>query len=227
MVYKKTYRRKRAYRKKKTNYTVGGSVAHLAKRAMQGVKFIKDIINVEYKYFDVAVIPTDIDYNGYVGNLCNPGQGTTAITRNGDSIKLISVDIGGTFYKGSSQTLTIPVRFMLIQGIDERTTPPTGATILQSAGTYQAINSPRHVDYTTFYKVIWDYRTKITPSANDPNSMQHFEHFEKLDHHIKFVTGSTNVESGGIYFCVVSDNSDVGTNVPQIALYSRVRYVDN
>ena len=51
------------------------------------------MVNVEYKYSELNLIPTTVDWLAIQGNFHNIAQGTTSQTRNGDLIKLRSLEI--------------------------------------------------------------------------------------------------------------------------------------
>lgn len=229
MAYKKTYSRKKFSRRsaRKPQYTTAGSVTHLAKKAMEGVKFLKSVINVEYKYNDLSVIPTNLDYGGVVGNF-HQGitQGLTASTRTGDSIKVTSLDIGLTIYKGSTQAGTVPYRLLILRGHDERLTPPIGSSVLASSGTYQAVNCPRAVDTVRNYSVIKEIKGVISSIAGDKDSVHHHEIYISEPGHVKYGTSVNTAEDGGLYYMFISDGA-AATTQPNFAMYARTRFVDN
>lgn len=218
--YKKRRRQRRRFNRK-TKYTVAGSVSHLAKRAFQAAMTVKKLINVEHKYYDVAAVATASDYAGVVYTLNNPAQGTTALTRNGDSIKNTHLMVNLQLYPNGANTR--PVRIMLIRGNNERATNPTGATVLNVSSTNNTIQSPRNLDYSNIYYCLYD--KTFTICNLDSSAITNVEINTPLNHHTHYAAGTANIENGGLYLIIFTDVT--GATAPLFHFISRLRFVDN
>lgn len=194
----------------------------VASTALRVANFVRSVVNVEYKYSDFNLISTNVDFSGITGNFHTITQGTTAQTRNGDSIKCTSLQIRGTFQSASTATGPVFVRFILVQGIKEQGAAPTLDNILTTVGSASVINSLREVNPEQNYKILVDRTYRMNIGTDNQNKA--LELYLPIKHHIKYNTGSTLAASGGLYYFIVSN---VSTNLPTAQFQSRLRFIDN
>lgn len=217
------YRTKRGARRAQFNGQ--NRVMNTAKKALNLAIMTKKLLNVEYKYYDLNGAGVQPSWSGAYVNFNTIGQGTTAITRNGNSIRAKSWMINFILEPGATQTTSEPIRIMLFQGLNEDTLTPSGSTLLTTTGTSSAIISPRNVDNTKDYKVLYDRIIDVGVVA-DGSQVQKRKLFFKLNHKVLYTNGSSGFENGGLYMLAFSQAA-AGTAYPTITYYSRFRFIDN
>lgn len=133
----------------------GGSVASwLAQKAIQGVKYVRKLINVEFKH-------KDLDFNtlnGGLNTVANPhfvdigtmAQGTTNSTRIGNMILAKSLKMSFTINHTSAGSAVQRVRYMLVNYPLNEQTRPTIAELLNTA----LFESPRNIDYIKQFRIM-------------------------------------------------------------------------
>lgn len=221
--YRRRGYRRRGYKPKvKKGTSTFDKVMSVASTALKVANFVRGIVNAEFKYADLNLVPTNVDFNGITGNFHNIVQGTTSQTRNGDTIKLSSLQIRGTLQSASTATGPVFVRFILVQGIKEQGAAPVLDNILTTVGTAAVINSLREVNPESNYKVLMDKTFRMNIGTDNQNKA--IEIYIRPKHHIKYNTGTVNAASGGLYYFFVSN---VSANLPSVQFQSRIRFIDN
>lgn len=217
MAYKRNYRRyKKRYRKytKRVAKTASG-IGWLASKAWQGVKMLKDVVNTEYKYFDINE-STNVDYNGYLPSLCTPTQGDGDGQRDGDRLKMQNLTFRGRLTRnGADATVRV------IIGIDKQSKVSTAADVLESTGASTAGPiSPKNYDKRFQTKILYDRRWNLTtdfPAVNiNINKV--------INTHQQFQAGTTTINSGRLFAIFISN---LNANTPIMQYYSRVTFTDN
>ncbi len=150
MVYKK--RTKRRY--PKTNYYPRASSAlSLASKALYVAKQTKSLINVERKFIDIAetVSPSTA---GNIRSLIEVATGTTNTTREGNSIKLVSLLF--RYYMGINQSATnTTLRVMLVCDKQANQAQFTLSGLLQDSSAQKNIISPLFRDRGQRFRVLY------------------------------------------------------------------------
>lgn len=176
--------------------------------------------NVERKYSDVnatttySSTPTLTLLNGL-------SLGTTSETRNGQSIKMVSMQLRMTGSINASATTT-QVRFIIFRDRQANAAAPTAANLLENS---TGINSPLNLDYGKRFKVYID--KEFMMSLNGTAALR-YEKYMKVIFHVDYNTGNTgtiaDITTNSLYILIMSDQA---TNTPTIAWYFRMRYIDN
>jgi len=200
-------------------------VMDTAKKALNLAIMTKKLLNVEYKYFDATQTGVAPTASGVITTFNTIGQGTTSITRNGDSIRAKSWLINLLMEPGSTQTSSEPVRVILFQGKHEDTLVPTGSILLTTVGTPTVIISPRNTDNTKDFKILYDRIIDVGALA-DGSQVQKRKLFFKLNHKVQYTNGSNGLEHGGLYMAVFTQGGS-STAYPAVSFYSRFRFIDN
>lgn len=229
MAYKR-YRKGGARRyRRKPRYTTMGSAAHLAKKAWGVAKYVKSIVNTEYKVCD-----TDINFQ--CDNLAYDIQLLTGLTqgnnfneRNGNSVLAKSLYINGRIYLGTGFNHAV-VRLMLVEYKSCQGANPAVGDIMVTTTTDQAVNSFRQVGNANSknYKIWWDKRYSLDSDFKDEIFISKYI---KMTHHMKYIgTGSTVASCGaGNFFLLAVSTSTNNAGVFPINFNGKIRtrYIDN
>jgi len=222
MPYKRYKRRpKFGYGRKRASvpwYNRKYNVMDVAKQAWKGVKFIKGLINVEKRYFDVdGTAGTSVSSSGTVIPLSQIAAGNDVNNRSGNSIlaKTIYMRLECAIHASASQT---SVRVMIVKDMMNTGSTPAVTDILQSAGTLLPLN----VDNTSRWQVLLD---KVYTLTVDGIERLAIKKFLPINDHIKFTgTAATDEYKNNMYMLLVSSEP---TNTPSVAYYSRLGFYDN
>lgn len=209
MPYKKRYTKRTA--KKPFRYKAADSIAG----AWKAIKYIKRQINVEHKYADYDAGATVLAA-GTVYPLFNPSQGDGQTQRDGDSVKLQSLNLRMTISHNTSATGSY-IRCIIFRGHQERAVAYTTAMLLQTA----TIDSPKTYENRFRTKILHDQTYNI---SNVGINSKFIRITKKLFGHVVFTPANTTIEDGGLYMLLISNEA---TNVPSANWYSRTTFTDN
>lgn len=193
-------RRRNTYRKRpaKKRPTYVRKVARQeARRAVRST--------VETKFFDTSQSSQAVDnLNGYVVSLTNGiTQGASELQYIGDRINPMGISIRAQFTRADSTQL---FRFIIIQnrggGI------PLITTLLANAGNLTTPLSAYDRDYNDTYRILYD-TTISMDSIRCTTTQRVFKIPGRKLRLLRFNNNSGQIESGGIYICVVSDSGSV------------------
>lgn len=197
---------------------------NLARKAMSGVKFLKSLINVEKKVWDV----TANAQNATSGTsncvwLSGITTGTGYNQRTGMVVKGSSLYFSLKIQMGASETQS-RVRAILFRnkGLNQGATPTT-ADILQNA---TFADSPLNVDNVGDFEILGNHLFILDTVGAGKIRTHKFS--VKLNSHIRWdVSGDliTDTEAGHIFLAIVGDSYT--TNPPIYDFYSRLRFIDN
>lgn len=180
---------------------------------------LKSVINVERKFIDQSGSYTQ-GSTAQTVSLTQIGQGVTASTRNGLSVKATSMNFRSFVRINPSSTGPVNFRVAIVIDTMNAGTVPTYADVFEST----SIVAPLNKENTPRFKVLCDKVFRLTPGAS-ANGLQEFHCYKKLIHHIRYSGGLTTDFREGNMFCVTQ--SDDNTNLPTHQYYSRVNYIDN
>lgn len=203
-----------------------GDAWSLAKRTATGLNEIRKLINVEHKYIDVN-LTTNTSQAGATNYLVPIAQGNGIQERDGDSIKIQSVDLVGTLYRNTSSTANESYRVMLIRDLMNQGADPAVSDILETVGTiyapFQHIDTLNGPDYNSRFTILYD--ELYTLDTYHPTATLHIH--SNHDCHVAFRGTGATVASGGTgaYFLVTVTN--VATNASNLDFSCRIRYTDN
>jgi len=217
--FKRSYRKRPFRRYKKATPKSGMNWASMAKTALKTAKFVKSIVNAEVKHFDIirawgAVQPVA---TWEVTTLNNPAQGTSATTRNGDSIKNKALIVEMEYQQHASASLTFLEQYIIYSKDGSSPTP----TKLFS-DTAQPWISPRASDYYNDYKIV--SARHIIMNAKDFKTSGKASHFVKCFGHTKFIAGTTTIDDGNYWLVTFSNET---ANFPNVAFNTRFTFYDN
>lgn len=201
------------------------SALEIANKALQGVRYMRGMINCEKKYHlaYTNVAPTA---SGTLACLTLIAQGDTAVTREGNSILGRSILLNMDVVKNSNVTDT-KCRIILFQdtgyGVDASTLAVSNILESSLIGTQYAPMAPIAQNTNGRFKVLrnWSF------TLNTNNMTKRIHEFVKIYTHLKFDgTDATaaSLNKNAFYVAMISDQD---TYMPAIELVSKFGFYDN
>lgn len=207
---KKMYRKKRSYRKKKTNW------GNLAYKAFKTAKWVAGLVNAESKYYEATAIATASTYTGALIPLCYPAQGVGASQREGDSIKLKNLTIRGEFvFNGTNAENTRLIIFN-----DKENASTTAGDILEYTGSAVSVYSGKNPNLRFDTKILYDK----TFTLDSSNPIRRFDIVLKCGWHTNFAAGTTTIENNSLKLLFIGQQAAAGATLSFIA---KTTYIDN
>ena len=223
MAYQKRTYRKKTY-KRKTNtawYDKKYSTAQIAKKALDGVKYIKGLVNSEMLHFDSQgfVNQSNVPPLGIVSSIMLLAEGDDVFNRTGNSILLKSVHIKNRLTWNVVTPGTV-FKYWVVQDNQQISdTAPAFSTIFNGRDVLSMMNR----DFLGRFKIL-----KTGEYKQDTTFPQiQFDIYLPLQQHVKFNGPlSTDIQKGGLYF-VTSSSAGVANQQPFLLSDLRVSYHDN
>lgn len=239
--YKKSFKRgiRKASSAVKQRYFKGKGFKNPQLQTMgKDIMYLKSVLNPEKKTFQITntLIPvgqTIGNSNGFYAFDCTPlpAQGTTSVTRNGNSIKLHSSYL--RFQVSQQAAVTNPIRIRIRMDLVKGTPQAVGtwpSTVLEanpfiSGGTIYDYNSNNNADYFGTYKTIFQRQYLIKQdSISGGNSITDIKiplkYFRGKGHHVRFAAdGSVSVSDGQLIVFITADNGNASAAVPVTTLF--------
>lgn len=199
-----------------------GTVVDMAVKAAKGVRYIKNLINVERKFNDTVYSGTAQTTTPVITSLSAISEGSDYNNRDGLSVKPSSLSLRGVVSAQASQTVgNVFVRCMIIRDKEGLGTAPVDSDILESKND---INSPlNHVNGKRF-QVLHDKMYSISDGGGP--SGHAFKAFKKLSGHIRYSNSTTGTREGQLYMLTMSSTA-TAIDEPLVAWYARLRFIDN
>lgn len=224
MAYKKFQKRKRPFKKRgpkgSSLYDRAYGVYNIAKKAYRGVNYIRRLINVEKKFFDVSYGNTGVSSTGAVIPLSQIAQGDSYNTRDGNSVLCQSLQWRAELTANSTSAINV-IRMLIFSDNENRSATPAVSDVLEDL-TAPVISPLLHIVGTRF-NVLCDKCFTLSNTGNSWKTM--VKKFLRHNEHMKYISGTaTDTREGNLYALFISD---AGTNTPTIHFYSRIRYTDN
>lgn len=203
-------------------------VSQMAKDIM----FLKNTINAEKKVFqqylqNALVGQVSANLNGYYFQdiTPNPAQGTTSITRTGNSIKHHSSYIQFQFSQQSAVVSPVRLKIYLIRVVGQSILSPSGTVpqtmfdpnpFISGGSNIYDYNSNRNQDFFQTYKVLACKNVYLAPDNVSgqlmiKNVKMGMKYRDKWNH-VKFSTdGSTAIAAGQLILMIVADSGNIST----------------
>lgn len=238
MAYKRSYRKKRGYKKRvrsnKTKQLVTGhgptalesiasgigNVATLARAVMPAIM----AINTEAKFIDTAASSNITLAAPSIAPLCAMAQGLTESTRIGNS--LLAKDLAIKFrFNTSSSGILNQCRVVIFVDKLQGGTAPTLAQIVQDTS---SILSPFNKNYTDRFTIIKDQIWDLNQSYLAQPIIRTSKFYKKLDFHVRYLgTTSAAASLGPNQIYIMMWTTDAGVSATSGAYYARLNYTDN
>jgi len=227
MVYRRFRKYKKVGRRKPKSgmalaRSYGSKAGALAYKAYRGVKYIKSLINVEKKFFDVA----DNNTRGttpVVISLSNIAQGNDFNNRGGNSILLQSILTRLYIKHDMNKQGADAVRCILFRDNDQRGTDPAASDLLETGSGFTYMTAALNHTVGSRFDVIHDK----TYTVSDQKQTINIKWFKKLNSHVKYTATTGNdaaAYEGALFMLIVSDEN---TTPPTVNLANRIRFTDN
>lgn len=208
------------YKKKESGFAMRKRVYGSAgKQLYRDLKFLKSVINVEYKYRDTSG-DTTYSTTGSVNNLCLVAQGDDSIERNGRSIKLKYLQLRGVCEKHGSANWT-RVRYILFKTRQNQESAPALTDLLTDVDIdsfYEQLNNQES------FTILVD-KTIVLDASQALSKM--FQETIPIDTHV-YYNGTTSSEAscgnGAVYLAILSNEA---TNTPTVTWNARIGFIDN
>ncbi len=215
----------RRYNKRKPRYprlSLANEIS-TAQKALSVALSVKKLINVEFKNHDVSGTTVSVTVAPIIVPLTNIAQGDTTITRDGASLKVMSLRCSYSLNANASAQNTL-VRVMIV--IDRQTNEAiyTGGDLLLDVTSGDNIVSPRNLNNNTRFKVLYDRVHAFTELGVSSN---HRLFYKKLNLKLRFDNAAgaiTSLTQSSMSFVFMSNQS---TNTPTITHANRIRFIDN
>lgn len=208
------------------------SVGSIAKAAWSGVKYLRTLVNSEVHKHDVAPTSQAIGTTATIIQLNAIAQGDTVSSRTGNSIlaKYLAVKMSLAIHGSATNTVVRLIIFIDHQQIAD--TAPGTTDLLNSNSTLA------HIQTNTVgrFEVIKDWFITLDSASRASFTTQLYKNFAGRTQrgryydsgtglHCKFNgTGSTDIQSNGIYFLMLSSEA---TNTPTLTYSARFGFHDN
>jgi len=207
------------------------ATASMAAKALSMAKFLASVINVEHKFKDTVYSRTAIYSTAVITHISGIAQGDGQNARNGDSVKLSSVNLRGLITVGSTiaPTSTVNIRTVRVMLINDKVSdgaPPSLTDILDNSTLPNVYARYNPDNAGGRFRVLYDKRIVVSATTN----CVRFNCYRKLKHHLKFTGGAssqTDASIGHLYVLLVSDDNSIDTNTPEVEFNSCIRYIDN
>lgn len=201
----------------------GKADKYVARTAFSMAKKALMALNVEYKCFDVQVTNGPCTTTPAIVQLTNIPQGDTAITRDGNQIK-ITRNLLRYSISGNSSAADQLIRVMLV--LDQQTNQAiySAADLLQDVSAFDSILSPLNLDNKFRFHVLYDKVHRLTSGANNSvyvNKMFNLQQRIRFDNSTPSIADLT---SQSLSFLCVSNQA---TGSLTVTLFNRIRFVDN
>lgn len=220
--YKRTKRfsRRRKGRGKKAWYMRKYNAYELAGKAWTAAKYLKGLINVEFKKFDVD---SSTATSGAVVHFNGIAQGDSDQTRDGNSVLMKSLLVRGNIVTNGNATST---RCRVIFFIDKQQigdTTPAQSDILDPD--LNQMVAPLNNQTVGRFTILSDKRYSLNLILAGASTSTEYSFFTRLQKHARFNgSAATDIQKNGVYMLFVHDQP---THTPTLHYSSRLKYVDN
>lgn len=227
MPYKRGYKKRsyaRPVKKSSSYYTHGKNALELALKAIAVATATKKLLNVELKAFNITQIATDIpNGSGTIVQLTNIAQGDSAITRDGQQLKLVRQIFRAEIVMSASATNSM-VTVMLVR--DNSTNQAIYATsdIMGATTDILSVISPYNFNNQSRFKILKRWIFKLNSASNTSKIIQYFGSPNLVIRYDDNGNTIASLTKNSISLLFISDET---TNVPTITFFNRFRYVDN
>lgn len=218
--FRKGRRSRRPIRRRRI--TTWGAMSHLARKAMSGVRYLKNLINVEFKTIDKSYNTTY--NNSWSLNLLNGlSKGDDYNSRDGRQIRVKSVQLKWNPTADPEATTDTLLRFIVFIWRSPDGTAPTIDDVLEPGST--AMTRVRSLADRKNTIILYDRVVTLSP---DSYSTKFLQYYRRLDMKTVFNSGDTgsisDIDTGALYCAIVSSDN---VTPPNVAWSSRVRFIDN
>lgn len=194
-----------------------------ASKALALAKHLKTIVNVEFKNHDIQATSDALAITPAITQLTNIAIGDTTNTRDGSSLKLVSLMFNYTLISSAS-AVSSHVRVLLVHDRQTNEAIYVIGDLLQDTSANDNIVSPRNLDNSHRFQVLYDRVHNLSVGGNSTKS---YKFFKKLQLKIRYDNAAAAITSLTQSSLSLVTMTNEPTNVPVITHHIRLRYVDN
>ena len=176
MVYRRSYRRpyrryrRRSYRRRARAPTYG----QIGRKVFRDVQRLKNLINVEFKSH-LHQTNTSPSTSGHVSYVTNIDKGDSISQRDGDQVRLKSIETRGMYTLNASATsTTVRLMWVLVKNVNG-TTPAIG-DIIETLGSTD-VSSLRNLEYRRNVVILKD----MVMVLNSETPKRYVKYYRKMD----------------------------------------------
>ena len=191
-------------------------------RKKQFVKRVQHVITktAEKKFYPVSQLPTAVSEAGILWSLSSVPQGTTDVTREGDQLRLRSIEFN---YQCIVADTTNTMRVIVF--IYKPPAIPTVTDILQGpVSTAVAPLSPYNHDNRYNYQVLHDRLYQLDSVTQLVTKKLKIWKIPNILRKVQYVAGSITLNMNGVYVLAISDSAAV--THPTFGFHSKVNFSD-
>lgn len=220
-IMKRRYKKKRGWKKFRRWTTWGMSNAA---KALIIAKSVKSMMNVEFKRRDTNT-STNIDSDGFLQPLSLIAQGDEDTNRNGNSVKLKSIQYRGKVARNPAGSTTQTLRMILF--IDKLNGAPGVTEPLVSDAPYGVLANPSTISQVRFenrkrYTILKDRTFQVNDESKQTVVLKYYK---KMNMKIEFKDDTTlNALYNNLWLLLISDSAENG---PSWDSEARIRFLDN
>lgn len=178
----------------------------------------------ETKFIDNAVNASTTSYTWSIGDITDPGSGSTDLTRTGSEITVRDVELRyGVYFNPNATAGTAAVRMVIVQSYEDNSASGfSPSRFFYSTGSVYSFQSPYNHDNRRLFKILYD--DVIAISTSGPARVERVVLVKPARKKVRF-QNTTSSGDGHIHVCFVANvNSTPG---PLVDYYSRVNYTDS
>lgn len=212
------YARRKFNRKRRSTawYNKKYSVSQIARKAWNTAKYVKGLINVEKKFFDVNQSGLISGATGTCYPLSQISQGDAYNNRDGNTVRAKSLLIRNEYAMSASSEYDF-IRVLIFTDNQNSGTTPTVLDVLETANSNSPLN---HLNGSRF-TIHRDFKLALKKDLNATQTKTYIN----LNQHLKYSSGTaTDTREGNLY--ILFQPSD-GTNPSSYSYNSRLRFIDN
>ncbi len=221
MPYKKRYVKKKYSR---PGYRACGSmVASDAQKALALAKYLKGIVNVEYKIINTTGTGIAITVAPIITPISNIQIGDTNLLRDGSNLKVVSLRWAYTIVQHASAVAT-SVRCLVVKDNQTNGAIYVGADVLTNLAAGIGINSPRNLDNLGRFSVLYD---KVHTFSDSGSVVAHRRVYKKQQVKLRYSGNAGDITDLSMQSYSLFFLSNETTNQPTITFHNQLRFVDN
>ncbi len=194
-----------------------------AQRALAMAKYLKGIVNVEYKIMNTQNTGTAITVTPIITAITNLQQGDTNTTRDGSNVKVVSLYWRYILLQHASATSTF-VRCMVVVDKQTNETIFEIGDLLSDVTAGDGIVSPRQLDHMARFSVLYD-KVHALSATGQTNSYHNF--YKKMQLKLRYDANAGTIADLTMSSIALVFISNEATNTPTITSFVRCRFVDN
>lgn len=200
----------------------GTMVANDARRALQGVQYIKGLVNSEMFHVDIDTSLTP-DTSSQVQHVTGVAQNNTIGSRTGNSILAKSNYFRCTITKHASATNTFVRVIMFVDRQQVADTTPSITDVLTTI----TVDSCLNINNAGRFKILSDKIFMLSDANGDMRQWKKYIRFGRKGKgmHVRYNgTATTDIQKNGFYIAFLSNEA---TNTPTLSYNNRFSYHDN